>query len=125
MVTPARTWSTLLLACAIVVLPAGAAAAAAGAAPPAAGAAAPAASAAAAQDGPGSPACAATGHLVGSVEELSALRSQLYEEPVHIAQGVPLERVETWVVPSDRLPVVVVDSAGPVSGGEVRLTLGG
>lgn len=124
MVTPARTWSTLLLACAIVVLPAGAAAAAAGAAPPAAGAAAPAASAAA-QDGPGSPACAATGHLVGSVEELSALRSQLYEEPVHIAQGVPLERVETWVVPSDRLPVVVVDSAGPVSGGEVRLTLGG
>lgn len=101
-----RIWSTLLLALAISVLPAGAVEAQS-------------------SGQPAGHACAATGYLVGSEEELSALRTRLHGEPVHLVDGVPLERIETWAIPAGQLPVVVVDSAGPVSGAEVRVSLAG
>lgn len=74
---------------------------------------------------PGGP-CAATGYLVRSDTELAGLREGLAEQGVHEADGVPLDRVQTWVVPDGSRPVVVLDSAAPVlSGGAAAVTLAG
>jgi tRNA A-37 threonylcarbamoyl transferase component Bud32 len=71
------------------------------------------------------PACAATGYLAGSEDELAALRSTLGSQPVQRAAGVPLADGQTWVIPDGSRPVVVVDSTAPLSGGAVSVTLAG
>lgn len=85
---------------------------------------APAAAASAQEADPGG-GCAATGYVVSSDSEMSALQARLVEETVHLVDGVPLDQVATWVVPDGGTPVVVIDSAEPLSSGQVSVTLAG
>lgn len=70
-------------------------------------------------------ACAATGYLVESADELAALRGELADQPVQQVDGVPLESGQTWVLPDGSQPVVVLDSTAPLSSGTVSVALAG
>lgn len=69
--------------------------------------------------------CTVTGYVVGSQDEMVELRSALQEGSVHQLGGLPLDGVDTWVLPDGGMPVVVVDSTEPLPGGETWLVLAG
>ena len=69
--------------------------------------------------------CTVTGYVVGSVEEMTELRAALREEGVHTLGGLPLDGVDTWVLPDGGMPVMVVDSTEPLPGGVTSVVVAG
>src|SRR5690606_602193 len=65
--------------------------------------------------------CTVTGYAVGSEEEIVELRAGSVQQ----VGGLPVDGVDTWVLPDGGMPVVVVDSTEPLPGGRMSVVVAG
>jgi Protein kinase domain len=74
---------------------------------------------------PATPACAISGYAPEGEAASRDLRATLRKQTASDLGGTRLERADTWVVPDGSRPVLVVDSATPLTEGSARTFLFG
>lgn len=71
------------------------------------------------------PACSVTGHVVTSQNEEMELRRELQAQDLQLADGMPLDGADTWVLPDGGSPVVVLDSNVALPDATISVAAGG